>query len=81
MTNAETLARAIEEGRSDPIAVTELATILAKDWCAQWGGWPDESNERVLQIWAHRPAARNLFAAIKRGAKTDRQSLARAVAN
>lgn len=39
MTRAEGLAKAIEEGRTDPIAVTELATALAKDWCSKWGGW------------------------------------------
>lgn len=74
------LVRAIEEGRGDTVAVTELATILAKDWCSKWGGWPDDTNERILQIWSCRYEARRLLGAIKSVAKTDRRALASAIA-
>lgn len=78
--SADVLAKSIEESHSDPIAVTELATILAKAWCCKWGGWPEESDERMAQVWAHRPAARKLLDAMVSVSKTDRQALARRIA-
>lgn len=77
----ETIQRAIEEGRGDLVAVTELATILAKEWCEQWGGWPTDNIERVLQIWAHRPQARKMLTAMKKVSKTDCSNLARTLAS
>ena len=57
-----TLGDMIAEGHRDPIAVTRIATLLAKDWCDQWGGWDKcDTPERISQIWAHRPAARKLL--------------------
>lgn len=59
-----TLGDMIAEGHRDPIAVTKIATLLAKEWCDQWGGWDKcDTPERVSQIWAHRPAARKLLRA------------------
>lgn len=71
--------KALAESRSDPIAVTQLATALAKDWCNQWGGWPEDSLERVAHIWAHRPAARKLLATMTAVSKTERAALASAL--
>lgn len=50
----------IAESRSDLPIITELATVLAKEWCEEWGGWPADQIERMEQIWAMRPAARRL---------------------
>lgn len=78
---AQVFEKAMAESRSDPIAVTELATALAKDWCEQWGGWPEDSIERVAHIWAHRPAARKLLGAMTAVSKTDRRALAARLAS
>ncbi len=74
--SAQVFEKAMAESRAAPIAETELATILAKEWCEQWGGWPSDGIERVAQIWAHRPAARKLLKAIAAVSKTDRRALA-----
>lgn len=76
----ETFEKMLAESQSAPVAETELATILAKDWCEQWGGWPEDSLERMAQIWAARPQARKLLAAIRRVSKTGRKALASAIA-
>ena len=76
---ASIAAKAFAASRAAPIAETELAELLARDWCEQWGGWPTDHFERMGQIWAFRPEAKRLLAAMTRGGRHNRAALARAL--
>lgn len=79
MIESLTVERMLKDAEQDSDAVTELASVLAEEWCNQWDGVPSDPVEWMQQVWYFRPEARHLLKAIKKRPKETRTPLGNAI--